>query len=208
MLGSARRIASPAVPCTRAGALTVLAIFLALAVAMLPAAPAMAGSLDASGLESPGLSVSVRPGEKSATAATTRILRAILEYSRWPRPAEALQVCIIGAADNAAGIDAISLSDGRQVSVRYLTRDGFSASLGCDAYYLGALDAGSLRRWTARAHGAPIVTITEDDPQCRSEAMFCLVYAPGSVSFRLNVDAVARSGVRVDPRVLRMAKGG
>ncbi|HTN13746.1 MAG TPA: YfiR family protein [Sphingomonadaceae bacterium] len=159
------------------------------------------------GLEPAGLGIPVQSGDRAADA-TARIVRAILEYSRWPKTSNPLQVCVVGPANMAAGIEAISLSDGRHVAVRYLARDGFAASAGCDAYYLGELDSGTMRRWTARAHGMPIVTITERDPQCRSEAMFCLVYAPASVSFRLNVDAVARSGVRVDPRVLRLAKGG
>jgi hypothetical protein len=38
--------------------------------------------------------------------------------------------------------------------------------------------------------------------------MFVLTYQPDALSFRLNVDAVSRSGLKVDPRVLRVAQGG
>ncbi|HZF45502.1 MAG TPA: YfiR family protein [Sphingomonadaceae bacterium] len=154
----------------------------------------------------PGIGIPAQSGEKGAATATARIVRAILEYTRWPKPVDPVEVCIVGTASSGAAIETISLSDGRQIAVRNLARDGFAASAGCDAYYLGALDAGAMRQWTTRAHGGPIVTIAERDPQCRSEAMFCMVYGPGTVSFRLNVDAVSRSGVRIDPRVLRIAK--
>lgn len=77
----------------------------------------------------------------------------------------------------------------------------------CDALYLGDLDLETLRQWTALARGAPVATIAESDPACSSEAMFCLVFMPDAMAFDLNIDAVSRSGVRVDPRVLRMSLG-
>ncbi|MCB5423880.1 YfiR family protein [Altererythrobacter sp. CC-YST694] len=154
----------------------------------------------------PGIGAPAQPEAKGVATATARIVRAILEYTRWPKPIDPVEVCIVGTASMGAAIETISLSDGRQVAVRHLARDGFASSSGCDAYYLGALDAGAMRQWISRAHGGPVVTIAERDPQCRSEAMFCMVYGPNTVSFRLNVDAVSRSGVRVDPRVLRIAK--
>lgn len=65
-----------------------------------------------------------------------------------------------------------------------------------------------MQRWTTTVRGAPIVTIAENDPACRSEAMFCLVFLEDAMAFQLNIDAVSRSGVRIDPRVLRMSQGG
>jgi hypothetical protein len=37
--------------------------------------------------------------------------------------------------------------------------------------------------------------------------MFCLVYLPRALTFQLNIDAVSRSGLSVDPRVLRLSRG-
>ena len=64
------------------------------------------------------------------------------------------------------------------------------------------------RQLVAAARGNGVLTIAEADPACRSQAMFCMVYEPRAVSFRMNLDAIARSGLRVDPRVLRLAEGG
>jgi hypothetical protein len=36
--------------------------------------------------------------------------------------------------------------------------------------------------------------------------MFCLDITPQGVSFELNLDSMARSGVRVNPRVLGLAR--
>ena len=52
-----------------------------------------------------------------------------------------------------------------------------------------------------------MVTIAEADPGCRSQAMFCLLPGKDDLSFELNIDAVARSGVAIDPRLLRMSRG-
>lgn len=187
-------------PGVHGGWLSRLAVIIVLGCVLGNSATALAASAQ------PGIGIPAQSGEQGAATATARIVRAILEYTRWPKPVNPVEVCIVGTASSGAAIETISLSDGRQVAVRHLARDGFAAAGGCDAYYLGALDAGAMRQWVTRAHGGPVVTIAERDPQCRSEAMFCMVYGPSKVSFRLNVDAVSRSGVRIDPRVLRIAK--
>ena len=77
----------------------------------------------------------------------------------------------------------------------------------CDALYIGDLTLPAMRQVTARVRGRPVVTIAEADPACRSEAMFCLVFEAQRLSFQMNLDAISRSSVRVDPRVLRMSRG-
>src|SRR5690606_14087114 len=78
----------------------------------------------------------------------------------------------------------------------------------CDAVYLGQMSLDDQRRFTMAAHNRPILTIAESDPACRGGAMVCLLFEAGGVSFRINIDAVSRSQVRVDPRVLRMSTQG
>ena len=52
--------------------------------------------------------------------------------------------------------------------------------------------------------GRPVLTITDDDPGCSFGAMFCLrARAPG-VSFSVNLDAIGRGTLRIDPRVLKI----
>lgn len=65
-----------------------------------------------------------------------------------------------------------------------------------------------MRALTAQARGRGVLTIAEADPDCRSQAMFCLLFTPQAATFRMNIDAIARSGLKVDPRVLRISQGG
>lgn len=147
----------------------------------------------------------VPAGPGKAVEATERLVRSIFEYTRWPSQPNPVRLCIAGPTRYAAQLGTNALLDGRRIDTRVLGSDAYAGVSSCDALYLGDMGRDRLRRWTANARGAAIVTIAEADPLCGSEAMFCLLYRRGALSFQLNVDAVARSAVRVDPRVLRLS---
>ena len=176
-----------------------------LAAAMSPLAPSLAAAAP------PGLqpaSVPLRPGADRLAEGMARMVGAILEYTRWPsRPAEPLTLCVVAPAIHAGRIGRFDLSGGRTVLRRDVPAGAAPDVTGCDALYLGQLELADLRRWTRAARGAPVLTIAEGDPPCGSEAMFCIRASATGLSFDLNIDAVSRSGVHVDPRVLRMASG-
>lgn len=56
-----------------------------------------------------------------------------------------------------------------------------------------------------RLHGHAILSISEQSRECIADAVFCL-QAGERVRFRVNLDALARSGVRVHPAVLKLAR--
>lgn len=140
-------------------------------------------------------------------AGTARIVGAILEYTRWPSERPVIRLCLAGAPRYAGQLDTITPSNGARVEVSNLAQAGDGARVRCDALYIGLLDADRSRRLIADMRGKAVTTIAEDDPDCRSGAMFCLLFTPQALSFQLNIDAVSRSGVRIDPRVLRISKG-
>ena len=92
-------------------------------------------------------------------------------------------------------------------SAIYVGVDGAS-SAGCEIVYIGRLSLEQQRAITDRLRGTAVLTIAENDPACRSRAMFCLLFEAEALNFRLNIDAVANSQIRIDPRVLRMGAGG
>lgn len=139
--------------------------------------------------------------------AVARTVRALFEYSHWPQPRMPLVLCVAGPAQHASQVGAMRLSDGRQVVRRNVAAQP-GALGGCDALYIGTVPLALQRQLTAAVRGRGVLTIAENDPGSSSEAMFALTYKPGALSFRLNIDAVSRSGLKVDPRVLRVATGG
>lgn len=135
-----------------------------------------------------------------------RLVRAFVQYSRWPGNPSALRACVVGPADHADDLLA-----GRQVAaigVEVVERNLETVrAADCSIVYIGRLGIDDQRLITARMKGEAVMTIAENDPACRSRAMFCLLFEARSLSFRLNIDAVAQSLVRVDPRVLLLADG-
>jgi len=147
-------------------------------------------------------------GADARAAGTARMVGAMLEYTRWPTPRPVLRLCLAGTARYAGRLADISLSNGAQLQLSSLTGAGATRSEGCDALYIGQIDAAPMQGLVTGTRGQPVLTIAEDDPDCGSGAIFCLLYAPQTLSFQLNIDAVSRSAVRIDPRVLRLSKGG
>lgn len=139
--------------------------------------------------------------------AVARLIRSIAEFSRWPEETRALRLCVATPTDHAGEVTDFSLARGRRVTV---IRDSFESfrNGNCDMVYLGRYSLVQQRQMVAALQGKPVLTIAENDPACRSRSMFCLLFAADSLTFRLNLDAVSRSGIRIDPRVLRLASPG
>lgn len=147
-------------------------------------------------------------GTDAIAGATARMVGAVLEYTHWPSARTTVRLCLAGPTRHAGRLGEIILSNGARLDLFSFAGPGAIPLDTCDALYIGRLDPAVLRTLIVQAHGLPVVTIAEDDPQCRGGAMFCLLYAAQSLSFQLNIDAVSRSAVRIDPRVLRLSKGG
>ena len=132
------------------------------------------------------------------------VVKGIISYTYWPSRPAAVRLCVLG---NTAYQDQL-LSElkhlpGRAVDARRVTL-ATPALDGCDALYLGptmGMVAGRLAR-------REVLAVSELDSSCPGGAMFCLNIRPDRVSFSLNLDAVARSGLRVDPKVLILGQAG
>lgn len=147
------------------------------------------------------------PGESIYAGAAARTVKAIIDYTRWPQRHDPLVLCVAGPAQHAAQLGGIRLADGRQVERRNVA--AAPAALGaCHVLYIGKLPIATQRQLTAAVRSKGVLTIAEADPGNTSEAIITLTYQPRALSFRLNIDAISRSGLRVDPRVLRISQGG
>jgi hypothetical protein len=149
----------------------------------------------------------VAPGSDPYAGAAARTVKGIMEFARWPVRRDPLVLCVAGPARHAAQLGGWKMADGRQVQRRNVAASA-AALAGCDVLYLGQLAMPVQRQLTAAVRGRGVLTIAEADPGNTSEAMFAFTYQPSALSFRLNIDAVSRSGMKIDPRVLRVAKGG
>ena len=146
----------------------------------------------------------------SNEGAAAHLVAALLDYVRWPPASNGasvnpLRLCLAGAVRHREPFEHLALPSGRAVRSRSIEASAHIGADSCDALYIGAMPLPQMRQITQRLHGTGVVSIAENDPDCRSEAMFCLFTTAQTLSFQINIDAVSRSGVMVDPRVLRLS---
>jgi YfiR/HmsC-like len=144
-------------------------------------------------------------GDAAGAAAAARMVRSFIDYTRWPTRTDPVVLCVVGVAALAGQFDGLALGDGRRVVRRGTAPHALG---GCNVAYFGKLAPDTMRQALAAVRGKAVLTIAESDPQCRIQTMFCLVPGVQGLTFALNIDAISRSGLRVDPRVLRLGSGG
>lgn len=146
-------------------------------------------------------------GAAAAPRGVVQVVSGIMGYTRWPGDAPAVRLCTVGVG---AGVDELlrssELSAGqRTVSVR--TATGMAQPwLHCDALYLGTLNPEASVGLLQGLVGRPVLVLGEGAAFCSDGGMFCLEPRPATVRFHANLDAIARSGLRVNPLVLRIAR--
>lgn len=153
----------------------------------------------------------VQPARAVAVAesalSTGAIIGGILNYTLWPGEARPLQVCVSrGAADAAAILTHLEQSkNGRPLSVRAIEPQ-LPLPSDCDAIYFEAWEA-ELQRAALRSLAAkPVLTMGRGPEFCSDGGLFCLEPGSAGLRFEVNLEAVARSGLRVNPLVLRLAR--
>lgn len=140
------------------------------------------------------------------TRAVNRMLGGIITYVRWPdgRAAAPRTLCLVGKP-RLTGSIAPDIPGNRTVTVRRKTAGGAMTG-GCDILFLGEMPSDERQRLIEWVRRQPTLTITDDDPACHHGAMFCLAHKPQGLSFSVNLDAIGRGPLRVDPRVLKIGR--
>jgi len=135
------------------------------------------------------------------------VVAGIVSYTRWPGEPRSVRLCAVGKGH---GVDDLLESGdlgSAQLSVPVRARSGTAGALDeCDAIYVGALPGDATRRLVKAAIGRPVLLIGEGTEFCTDGGMFCLQPAAPAAGFAVNLDALARSGLKVNPRVLRIAR--
>lgn len=137
----------------------------------------------------------------------TQVVLGILSYARWPIEPAQLRLCIVGPTEYTDDlVKGTTQATGRPVTVRRLLADNPSVVSECDAVYIGKLTADERSRLFASLIGHPVLSISEGGDQCTVGSLFCLRVGDEQVSFEVNLDSVARSGVRIHPSVLQLSR--
>lgn len=139
--------------------------------------------------------------------AVTQVVLGILSYARWPVEPTQLQLCIVGPTQYTDDlVKGTAQATGRPVTVQRLLADHSGIATDCNAVYIGRLTSEERSRLFASLIGKPVLSISEGGDQCTVGSLFCLRVGDEQVSFEVNLDSVARSGVRIHPSVLQLSR--
>ncbi|MFT0518335.1 MULTISPECIES: YfiR family protein [unclassified Pseudomonas] len=175
--------------------LTGGALSLLLAALLLLAGPALAD----------GSATSAQAQQRAK--AVTQVVLGILSYARWPTEPTPLRLCLVGPTEYADDLIKSNVQRaGQPLLVRRLLADDRQLAEACDAVYIGKLDPGQRDRLFQAISGHPVLSISEADDPCTVGSLFCLRVGDQQVAFEVNLDSVARSGVRIHPSVLQLSR--
>lgn len=138
--------------------------------------------------------------------AVTQVVLGILSYARWPVEPVPLRLCLIGPTEYTDDLINGNQNSGQPLQVRRLLADDRGVAQACDAVYIGKLDLGERARLFQAVSGHPVLSISEADDPCTVGSLFCLRVSDQQVAFEVNLDSVARSGVRIHPSVLQLSR--
>lgn len=138
-------------------------------------------------------------------AEVAQVLFGIISYVRWPVARPEVRVCMLGAPRyGAAIVDTPASSLGQRIRVKVPA--AASAASECDVVYLGSLPEGEREHLLEQIIGKPILSVAEPGTSCSVGTMFCLRLSEAQIGFDVNLDAIARSGLRVHPNALQIAR--
>ena len=138
-------------------------------------------------------------------AEVAQVLFGIISYVRWPVARPEVRVCMLGVPRyGAAIVDKPASSLGQRIRVKV---PAAAAATGeCDVIYLGSLPEGERDQLLVQIIGKPILSVAEPGTSCSVGTMFCLRLNEAQIGFDVNLDAIARSGLRVHPNALQIAR--
>lgn len=130
------------------------------------------------------------------------------KFVEWPEgsPDNVLQVCILGEDPFGKAIDSIeSKSIGkRKVALNRINSVKNSGS--CHILFIASSEKRQLRSITQTLSSAKILTIGDSEGFAKKGLVINLFMDKGRVRFEINLDAARRSGLRISPRLLELAR--
>ncbi|WP_244563404.1 YfiR family protein [Pantoea rodasii] len=152
------------------------------------------------------------PAAAAQNAATkddkaNRIVSGIISFTHWPALNSAPQLCVFNSARHI-NFPASTMATSLPFSVVYLNSEAELASNRCDALYFGDQTPQQQTELLALEKSQPVLSLAENNPDCAIGAAFCLIFNADHPMFSVNLDSLARSGVRVSPDVLLLSRKG
>ncbi|WP_337010652.1 YfiR family protein [Pantoea sp. AS142] len=136
-----------------------------------------------------------------------RIVSGIISFSHWTNLKNPPQLCVFSSARHLSLPENIP-SSAATFTVVYLANASDLPRQRCDALYFGNETSLQQVEVIQKLKGKAVLTLAENNADCSRGAAFCLIFQPERTLFSVNLDSLARSGVRVDPDALLLSREG
>lgn len=150
-----------------------------------------------------GLAIGATLSETDKSVRT--IVSGIVSYTRWPAPSGKPNLCIFATSGYVEALSADG-PDTLPYTPVLIHDDREAMSAECHALYFGSESPSHQLELSQAFHARPLLLIAEQNPQCLIGSAFCLIIDSARVRFSVNLDVLSRSGVRVNPDVLMLAR--
>lgn len=141
-------------------------------------------------------------------AALATLINGMIRFTRWPAALETVRLCVLGhdaLVERFPGTG--SLPEGGRQVVAHAVKLTTELRQECDIVYFANQSAETVRSLLRPLVGQPVLTVGEGPDFCSDGGLFCLEPVGGSVQrFAANLDAITRSGLHINPQVLKLAK--
>ena len=144
-------------------------------------------------------------GASDVTKNVRLMVSGIVSYTRWPALTGPPRLCIFSASRFSA-----ALQENNATSLPYLPiiinskQEALISS--CDGFYFGSESPTFQIELIDEYPSKALLLIAEQNTECIIGSAFCLIINNNNVRFAVNLDALSRSGVKVNPDVLMLAR--
>ncbi|WP_244182402.1 YfiR family protein [Xenorhabdus beddingii] len=136
-----------------------------------------------------------------------RVVSGIISYTHWPATPTALRLCLVPPSNYISVLTHTNvISDHTELQVESLNFNVEQLIKRCDIIYYGQVAPQLQHQVINQKNDKPLLTIAENNPGCEIGSAFCLNIDSTQATFSLNLDILTRSGVRVNPNVLQLAR--
>lgn len=149
--------------------------------------------------------VGVDPSLQSADQKLAQMVLGIISYAQWLQPDELVHVCVI---DSPRYFSALSLLSAQQQQLRIWSKTAKATDLTqqCHVLFFEQTPPAQQQEIMNQRGVQRILTLSLNNPSCVVGSSFCLNITQGVPSFSLNLDSLKQSGVKINSKVLILAK--
>ncbi|MEB3768107.1 YfiR family protein [Acinetobacter sp. MD2] len=145
----------------------------------------------------------------SAYATSTQnfleITLSILSYAKWNTNVNTPNLCIVNNPNLVGQFKLLVQQQHANYNIIPIDLKLLDQST-CQAIYFSTLSAKEEQAALNHHIHSPTLSFSSNNTECDIGSAFCLYKRNGLTSFKVNLDSLSQSKIRVDPRVLLLAK--